>query len=196
MIPSIFIFGFGYTAAFLAKKLAALGFNIAGTSRNPALCEYYKSEGYQIVDFTDSALTGLLSHATHLLITIPPSPNFGDSVLGNFRSLLEQFCHQLQWIGYVSSTGVYGDHPYSIYNIADDEPAPSHEVDQYAARLLNISPPKLIPFETAVLSSMAQEFYSNNRRVSNEKIKHEFNIQLEFPSYREGLRQLYESGCY
>lgn len=86
--------------------------------------------------------------------------------------------------------------PYSIYNVADDEPAASHEVDQYAARLLNISPPQLIPFETAVLSAMAQEFYSNNRRVSNEKIKHAFNIKLEYPSYREGLIQLYKSMSY
>lgn len=82
-------------------------------------------------------------------------------------------------------------HPLSTYNVADDEPAASHEVDAYAASLLNQSPLPLVPFEEASLSPREQEFYLSNRRVSNLKIKNELNIVLHYPSFREGLMQLW-----
>ena len=61
----------------------------------------------------------------------------------------------------------------SIYNVADDKPAPSHEVKQFAAQLLNLNPLPLVPFSEAQLPPMALEFYKANRKVSNKKIKQE-----------------------
>lgn len=47
----------------------------------------------------------------------------------------------------------------------------------------------------ATLSPMAQEFYSHNKRVSNAKLKQELNIQLTYPTYKEGLvHLLHEEG--
>lgn len=83
----------------------------------------------------------------------------------------------------------------AIYNVADDEPAPSHVVDEYAASLLQ-RPLKRIAYEMAVLSPMAQEFYSHNKRVSNAKLKRELNIQLTYPTYKEGLAHLLHNEGY
>ena len=84
--------------------------------------------------------------------------------------------------------------PLSIYNVADDEPEASHVVDAFAAALLNQAPLPLMPFETASLSIMEHEFYSNHKRVSNAKIKQALGCILAYPSYREGLKQLYKEG--
>ena len=76
-----------------------------------------------------------------------------------------------------------------IYNVADDEPAPSYVVDNYAAQLLHTSLQQ-VPYEQALLTPMAQEFYRQNKRINNQKMKTELKINLLYPSYREGLRSL------
>ena len=80
--------------------------------------------------------------------------------------------------------------PGRVYNVCDDEPAPSQDVTACAAELLGIAPPPETPFETAELSPMARSFYADNRRVRNERIKDELGVRLAFPTYREGLRAL------
>ena len=70
--------------------------------------------------------------------------------------------------------------PLSIYNVSDDEPAPAHVLDQYAAKLLHREPLPLIPFSEAHLSPMEKEFYANNRRISNLKIKEELQVALNY----------------
>lgn len=77
--------------------------------------------------------------------------------------------------------------PGSIYNCADDEPAPQHQVVEYAAELLGVEPPPLEPFEKANLSPMARSFWESNRRVSNKLIKEELGVKLQYPDYRVGL---------
>ena len=37
---------------------------------------------------------------------------------------------------------------------------------------------------------MAQEFYSNNRRIKNDRIKNYLGVKLQYPTYREGLAAL------
>lgn len=83
--------------------------------------------------------------------------------------------------------------PLAIYNVADDEPAPADAVDRYAAKLLHQEPLPLIPFSEAHLSPMEQEFYANNRRVSNLKIKEQLSVSLQYPTYREGLTQIWKA---
>lgn len=77
-----------------------------------------------------------------------------------------------------------------IFNLSDDLPAPSHEVDAYAACLLNVPPPNLVPYEQANLSPIGLEFYQSHKRVSNDKVKKMFNMALKFPTYQEGLRAI------
>lgn len=80
--------------------------------------------------------------------------------------------------------------PGAVYNVADDEPGPSHEVIAEACRLLGREPPRLVPFDPSTLSPMAAEFYSENRRVRNDRIKRDLRVQLAFPTFREGLRAI------
>jgi len=92
-------------------------------------------------------------------------------------------------IAQVVMASMENPNPGNIYNVCDNEPAPSHEVVAYAAQLLRVEPPPLVPFEQATLSPMGQEFYAANRRVRNEKIRQELGVSLHYPTYREGLAQ-------
>ena len=78
----------------------------------------------------------------------------------------------------------------ALFNVADDEPAPSHAVTAFACALLGVSPPPLIPFAQAELSPMARSFYADNRRVGNDLIKRELGVTLRHPDYRAGLRAI------
>lgn len=84
--------------------------------------------------------------------------------------------------------------PGRAYNLADDRPAPPAEVTEFACRLLGLPPPPTERFETAALSPMAASFYRDSKRVSNARIKAELGVRLRYPSYREGLRALFEAG--
>lgn len=94
---SLFCFGFGYTAGHLARTLPE-GWQVGGTVRH--------KNGKPGTQLFGDALD--LSHITHLLISIPPE-EAGDPVLLRYRHTLEA-AKELRWIGYLSTTGVYGDH--------------------------------------------------------------------------------------
>ena len=80
--------------------------------------------------------------------------------------------------------------PGSIYNVCDNEAAEQQKVEAFAAKLLGIDPPPLVPFKQALagMSPMARTFWRDNRKVSNEKIKRDLGIKLLYPTYREGLK--------
>jgi nucleoside-diphosphate-sugar epimerase len=77
--------------------------------------------------------------------------------------------------------------PGGVYNVCDDEPASPAAVVAYAAELLGIDPPPLVPFAQAGLSDMARSFYDDNKRVLNALIKSELRVRLRYPDYRAGL---------
>jgi nucleoside-diphosphate-sugar epimerase len=81
---------------------------------------------------------------------------------------------------------------HGIFNVNDDEPTAPQDVISFAAELLDRPAPPEIPFSQAVkdLSPMALSFYSECRRVRNDRIKRELGITLRFPTYRDGLRAL------
>jgi nucleoside-diphosphate-sugar epimerase len=80
--------------------------------------------------------------------------------------------------------------PGAAYNLCDDDPAPPSEVVAFAAALLGVEPPPLVPLAEAGLSPMARSFYDDVRRVSNRRIKAELGVVLRYPDYRTGLRAL------
>ncbi|MBI1273060.1 MAG: SDR family NAD(P)-dependent oxidoreductase [Alphaproteobacteria bacterium] len=82
--------------------------------------------------------------------------------------------------------------PGAIYNLADDQPAPGHEMVAYAAELLGMEPPPLVPLAEAeaAMSPMARGFYAESRKVRNDRIKQALHIKLKYPTYREGLQAL------
>jgi nucleoside-diphosphate-sugar epimerase len=82
-----------------------------------------------------------------------------------------------------------------IFNVADDEPTPPADPIVFAAQLMRVEPPPEIPFEQAALSMspMALSFWQECRRVRNDKLKRELGVSLRYPTYREGLRALFEA---
>ena len=79
---------------------------------------------------------------------------------------------------------------HDVFNVTDDEPAPPQDVVAYAAGLLGCPVPPDIPFEQAPLSPMGLSFYAENKRVSNARIKADFGVALQFPTYREGMADI------
>jgi nucleoside-diphosphate-sugar epimerase len=82
----------------------------------------------------------------------------------------------------------------AIYNVSDNEPAPPQDVVAFAARLCGMDPPPEIPFYSAELSVMGRSFFSESKRVRNDLMRRELGVELRYPSYREGLAALRESG--
>lgn len=77
--------------------------------------------------------------------------------------------------------------PGEVFNIADDRAAPSHEVIEYACRILGLTPPPLLPYEEADLAPITRSFYSDNKRIDNKKIKDVLGVRLKYPTYEEGI---------
>jgi nucleoside-diphosphate-sugar epimerase len=278
----LFVFGLGYAARALATALKAEGWSVAGTARTAEGCAALDEAGFEAHRFADDHpldnADAALAEATHVLLSIPPGPR-GDPVLARYGELLTRL-RPLEWVGYLSSTAVYGDtggewvseaswlkpgsdrarrrveaergwldlrrqqflpvhvfrlpgiygpgrsaiddlragtakridkpgqvfsrihvddiagtlrasmarrNPGGIYNVADDLPAPAHEVVAHAAGLLGIAPPPLVPVAGAGLSEMGASFYAECRRVRNDRIKTKLGVVLKHPDYTSGL---------
>jgi nucleoside-diphosphate-sugar epimerase len=80
-----------------------------------------------------------------------------------------------------------------VLNITDDEPAPPQDVICYAHSLLGLSPPEAQDFASAEISPMARSFYSENKRVSNQRSRSLLGLQYRYPNYRAGLKQLHKT---
>ena len=110
-MSALFCFGLGYTAGFLARALAAEGWRIAGTSRDAASCERLAGEGFAMHLFAPgqplAGAAAALADATHVLISVPPDES-GDPVLAAHATAIGML-PGLRWLGYLSTTGVYGD---------------------------------------------------------------------------------------
>jgi nucleoside-diphosphate-sugar epimerase len=280
--------GLGFSARALARRWRARGASVLGTTQN--LARAREADGVACVAFGAAtelhALERALEKTTHVLVSIPPdeaSAAAGDVVLARLADALAA-AHHILWLGYLSTTGVYGDRagdrhggwvdetserrpgnprsrrraaaedawlalwrdrgvpvhvfrlsgiygpgrsaidqlragtakridkpgqmfsrihvedianvleasiarprPGAIYNVADDMPAPAHEVVAHAAKLLGVPPPPLEPYDAERLSPMAREFYAETRRVRNARIKEELGVVLKYPDYKAGL---------
>jgi len=83
--------------------------------------------------------------------------------------------------------------PGDIYNLADDNPAGSDKLIEYACKLLGQTPPPLIEYDDDLdMSPMARSFYKDNKRVSNDKIKKKLGVTLKYPDYKAGLDAIFE----
>ncbi len=78
------------------------------------------------------------------------------------------------------------------YNICDDRPASQAEVAAYGAKLLSLEKPKLINL-TDIDSEMLKNFYKDSKKVDNKKMKTFFKYELKYPSYIEGLNEIFNS---
>lgn len=287
----LFIFGLGYTGLRAALSFKAKGWQVVGTVTSAdKAAQLSNQHGFPVHVFNGQAPLAHkadLMESGFILSTIPPQTNGEacDPVLRHHLADLLHPSHILEWVGYLSSTGVYGDSegewvdesapllgtrvperivadrawqeacafddlpahifrlpgiygpkrsaleralegkahrinlpdhvfsrihvddivgaleasmarpsPGAIFNVADDEPASSADVNALAHELLELPIPPLINLEDAPLSPMGRRFYAECRRVSNGKIKRHLNWQPRYPSYREGLRSC-QSEC-
>ncbi len=280
----LFCFGYGYSSTFLGEALKKAGnWTLSGTTRSMTKRAILRSYGIDAHIFDKEKPLGdpmmVLANTTHCLVSTPPDSE-GDLVFQSHADDIVHLMPKLKWLGYLSTTGVYGDRdgasvdetaeirptairgtrraiaeeqwlsllqarglpvhifrlagiygpgrsaidsvrvgiarrivkpghafcrihvddivaalmasmdnpkPGTVYNLADDEPAASHEVIAYAARLLGRDPPPLVRFEDANLAPITLSFYSDNKRVVNKKMKSELGITLKYPNYRLGL---------
>jgi len=282
MKNKLLILGYGYTAQILAASLDSSKWIIYGTSRSKTNDPYCS-----IINYAKPEIQKALESSTHILVSIAPNEN-GDVIYQDFQDIIAHSKY-IKWIGYLSSTVVYGNHDgawvdettttkpegkrgiqrllaenqwinfgkkekkavnvfrlsgiygkdrnalkqvslekarsinkpkqvfsrihvedtaniiksamqhfsrSAIYNLADDYPCSSIEVNNYAASLLKTTPPKIIDYEAADLPEMAKEFYKSNRRISNQKIKNELGINLIYPTYKEGILKLFKDRHY
>jgi nucleoside-diphosphate-sugar epimerase len=105
-VPHLFCFGFGYTARLLARRLAAKGWIVGGTCRTEGKASGAGSP-VEVFDRDHPLSREALDGVTHLLVSVPPDAA-GDSVLAVHGEDIAEI-DGLRWLGYLSTTGVYGD---------------------------------------------------------------------------------------
>ena len=107
-------FGHGYSARALTRLLMSDGWRVIGTTRSAEKAARLEKEGVDAIIWPaqepGDALAEAMRHATHLLISAGPEGEGGDPVLARLTPEIERIAGQLQWAGYLSTTGVYGDH--------------------------------------------------------------------------------------
>jgi nucleoside-diphosphate-sugar epimerase len=126
--PHLIVFGLGYTGAAIAAAAAAGG-RVTGISRDPAAAPGLP--GVTVLPFARAGAA--LAEATHLLATAPPPGDGGegewvDPVLHAHAAAIAA-APALRWIGYFSTTGVYGDRAGGWVDEATP-PAPGQERSQ------------------------------------------------------------------
>ncbi|MET4102169.1 nucleoside-diphosphate-sugar epimerase [Roseovarius sp. MBR-78] len=105
----LFSFGHGYSARALARHLLPQGWRIHGTTRDAAQAEVLRAEGVIPLIWGRDDPGPALRTATHLLTSIAPDAG-GDPVLAHHATIISEIAPRLAWAGYLSTTGVYGDH--------------------------------------------------------------------------------------
>ncbi|MBO9476334.1 SDR family oxidoreductase [Shimia sp. R11_0] len=96
-------------------------------------------------------------------------------------------------IAQVLAASMHAPNPGRVYNVCDDSPAPPQDILSYAAELLGMEPPPEVPFEEADMTPMARSFYSDSKRVRNNRIKEELGVVLKYPNYRDALKAMLEA---
>ena len=107
MTGRLFIFGLGYSGLEIARLAKAGGWTVAGTCTGSEKATQLAAEGIEthLFDGTAALPREAVGGASHILCTIAPGTT-GDPTLRTCASLLRQ----ARWLGYLSTTGVYGDH--------------------------------------------------------------------------------------
>lgn len=103
----LFVFGYGFTGRALARRLHAEGWDVAATARTDT--SKHDADGVTAVQVDDRpALVAALKTAQAILVTAPPEAD-GCPGLNTLVPALADAGAFPDWIGYLSTTGVYGD---------------------------------------------------------------------------------------
>ena len=98
------IFGCGFSGSFFAKTVRQLGCTALTSSRSE------NEDPNSFIFNSESEMVPnekIFDGVTHILSCIPPDKNGNDPVLKSLKNSLK--CKTLEWVGYLSTTGVYGN---------------------------------------------------------------------------------------
>ncbi|MEZ5753266.1 MAG: SDR family oxidoreductase [Paracoccaceae bacterium] len=98
--------GHGYSAQALARLLLPQGWTVIGTTRNPARAAAFTADGIEPL-LLPGPLGPALARASHVLTSVAPDAT-GDPILRDHADELR--AARPDWVGYLSTTAVYGDH--------------------------------------------------------------------------------------
>ncbi len=105
---TLFCFGYGFSARCLAERLREKGWKIATTARSPEKCAALRAQGINAHLWPIASLPEVWGDNVHVLISAAPDAN-GDPVLAQHREEIVSLVDRIAWLGYLSTTAVYGD---------------------------------------------------------------------------------------
>ncbi|MCT8998129.1 SDR family oxidoreductase [Chelativorans intermedius] len=113
MSARILIFGAGYSARAFARQIGPEAEEVAGTTRSAEKAVRLRQNGIRPLLYGGAGfgadILEALARATHLVVSIAPDAA-GDAVLADLRAAGAGAMRALEWVGYLSTVGVYGDH--------------------------------------------------------------------------------------
>jgi len=109
MANTLFVFGHGYTARALSLILVPRGWRVIGTTQRRENIAKISALGVDARLWPGAEITDGLAAATHILVSVGPGAE-GDPVLNALWPQLSTLGDRLRWLGYLSTTAVYGDH--------------------------------------------------------------------------------------
>ncbi|MCR0980715.1 Rossmann-fold NAD(P)-binding domain-containing protein [Roseomonas populi] len=129
----LLVIGLGFSGTAIARHAAEAGWRVTATARNPARAA--PPPGVDLLPFAEAGPA--LAGATHLAVTAPPAESAGqgpDPVLAAHAAALA--AAPLRWIGYLSTTGVYGDRGGAwVDETTEPAPAQPRSIRRRAAEL-------------------------------------------------------------
>jgi len=109
MTETLLSFGHGFSARGLARLLLPQGWRVIGTTRSADKAARLAAMGVEPLIWPGNDPTAALDAATHVLVSAAPDA-VGDPVLCGLGDAIAARAGQFRWVGYLSTTGVYGDH--------------------------------------------------------------------------------------
>lgn len=109
MTKTLLSFGHGYSARALSRILLPQDWRIIGTTRDEDKAVRLMNEGVEPRIWPGADMIPALNAATHILISAGPD-DAGDPIFAQLETEIAARADQFEWVGYLSTTGVYGDH--------------------------------------------------------------------------------------
>ena len=109
MEKTLLSIGHGFSARALAARLVPQGWRIVGTTRSPDKADAIADTSVEPVVWPGADLGALIAQSPNVLVSAGPD-SAGDPVLNAVEDAVIRAAPDLRWVGYLSTTGVYGDH--------------------------------------------------------------------------------------
>lgn len=105
---TLFCFGYGFSARVLARRMRAKGWRIVATARSAEKAESLREEGVVAHVWPVASLDDVWPDGVHVLVSAAPG-EAGDPVLARHGDEIAALAGRVGWLGYLSTTAVYGD---------------------------------------------------------------------------------------